>query len=397
MGLEDVDQRLARVAVGPEVGLLEDLLDLAAQQRDGARAAVIGRGGEQPEEAVLADHLAVRVEALDADVVHVARAVDGGAAVGLGQHQRFGVAGQRLNRGGQGREALRAFVAAVRAQDAQAGVGDRAQLVAAALAGQLVAPVAKQGEVIVVDPAQERRDLLQPVRVDGRRAAFELAHRLLEAAQDGAPVTHGKAHVLDHGGDVAADAFEVVLVALAVHLEVHPCLGAGALGLLHVGDLGDPVVLAAAHREHRVDDQVDGQPQAVQRHGHRIHQERHVRGDDLADRVGRLPAVLLRVRIVDADMDLLGGADLAQVPVAQRGAVEVVRAAVDHVLRCRPLEVLAHERLHQRRVLAAPALADAPGDGVDDFFPGFFFARLSHRTPCFPREPPLSGGGLLPV
>ena len=48
------------------------------------------------EEAMLAAHVAGRVEALDADVVEVARPVHGGAGVRLGQQQHARIARQRI-------------------------------------------------------------------------------------------------------------------------------------------------------------------------------------------------------------------------------------------------------------------------------------------------------------
>ena len=54
IGLEHVQHRLAVVACGVEAEVLDDALDLTAQHRDVARAAVIGGRGPQTEEAVLA-------------------------------------------------------------------------------------------------------------------------------------------------------------------------------------------------------------------------------------------------------------------------------------------------------------------------------------------------------
>ena len=88
IGLEDVDQRLARVAGGREAGALDQPRDLVPEQRDLAWIAIVGGRGEQAEEAVLAQDLAVGVEPADAQVVEIDRPVDGRAGVGLGDHQR---------------------------------------------------------------------------------------------------------------------------------------------------------------------------------------------------------------------------------------------------------------------------------------------------------------------
>jgi hypothetical protein len=66
----------------------------------------------------------------------------------------------------------------------------------------------------------------------------------------------------------------------------------------HGEESSDPV---AAHRDHRVDGEVHGQPVAGQRHGHAVDQEGHVVVDDFDDRVRRLPAVPVDFRVVDAD------------------------------------------------------------------------------------------------
>ena len=77
VALEDVDQALGVVAVGGEAGAVEHALHLPAEQRDVARAGLVGRRRVEAEEAPLADHLAVGVEALDPDVVEVRGAVNG--------------------------------------------------------------------------------------------------------------------------------------------------------------------------------------------------------------------------------------------------------------------------------------------------------------------------------
>ena len=75
-GLEDVHQRLAVMARGLEAGAREGALDLAAQQRDRARALGIGGRGEEADEQPLARRLSVGAEFPHRDRVHVHRAVD---------------------------------------------------------------------------------------------------------------------------------------------------------------------------------------------------------------------------------------------------------------------------------------------------------------------------------
>ncbi|KAG0753857.1 hypothetical protein G6F22_021272 [Rhizopus arrhizus] len=101
------------------------MLVALAHQRDLPRATVVGAGGEQAEEALLADDLALGVEFQHADVVHVAGAVHARTGIGLGQDQRVlqpgggvqALRGQRLDRTGGG--------LVLAAHQAQAGVVQR--------------------------------------------------------------------------------------------------------------------------------------------------------------------------------------------------------------------------------------------------------------------------------
>src|SRR3546814_15397971 len=79
---------LATVAVRLEAGLAHHVLEALAHQRDVPRAPVVGAGGVQAEEALLAGRLVLVVELEHADVVHVAGAVHRRAWVCLGQDQR---------------------------------------------------------------------------------------------------------------------------------------------------------------------------------------------------------------------------------------------------------------------------------------------------------------------
>ena len=89
-GLDDVDHGLGVVALRRQAEVLDDRVELAAQQRNLRRRLVIGARSPQAEEAMLAGHLAGSVEGLHADVVEVASAMHGGRRVGLGEHQQFG-------------------------------------------------------------------------------------------------------------------------------------------------------------------------------------------------------------------------------------------------------------------------------------------------------------------
>ena len=94
---------------------------------------------------------------------------------------------------------------------------------------------------------------------------------------------------------------------------------------------------------HRVDDEVDPVAEPPEFHRHRVDDERHVVGDDLDQRVRRLPPVLLEVRVVDPHLRLAGGPLLGQVLMRYGGAVQVQWITVREILGGNPLVVLANE------------------------------------------------------
>ena len=98
------------------------------------------------------------VEALDADVVQVRRPVHGGAGVGLGDHQGALFAG--LPPAGLG-EVLDLAGVAARAEQAEAAVLAQFQDILAGFVDEVVLAVAEEGEVPVVEPAQQILGLAQ--------------------------------------------------------------------------------------------------------------------------------------------------------------------------------------------------------------------------------------------
>ena len=80
-------------------------------------------------------------------------------------------------------------------------------------------------------------------------------------------------------------------------------------------------------------------------HRHRVDQERHVVGDDLDHRVRRVPAVAARSRGCRPAPWLRRRALAGQVPVGQRGAVQIERVPSGEILVRHPAVQLADEGL----------------------------------------------------
>ena len=348
VGLEDVGERLARVAGRRQLGALEHPRHLVAEQRDLARIAIVGGRGEQAEEAVLADHLALGVEAADPDVVEIDRPVHGRARVRLGDRERHRRARLLADLRRQRGEAARGRAGGLLPpQQAERQVLDPPQLISALIAHQVVAAVAKEGEVVVGDPAQERHRLLELGRLEHLGAAPQIGDRVLDLAEHGPPVLDPRADVGQDPLEVGADRLDPLGIALAVELEMHVGLEADVAAVAggRFQHRGQRAVGRALDRHHRVDRDVDQEAQPVERHAERIDQERHVVGDHLDHRVGRLPAVLLDLRIVDPERRLAGRAVLGEAEVGQGRAVQIERIALEQIDRRHRAVVMPEERL----------------------------------------------------
>lgn len=347
VGLEDLRQVAAVVAGRREAGGFEDLGDLAADHRDAAHGLGVRGGGEQAEEAALADDVALGVELLDAHVVEVRGTVHGGAAVGLGQHQQTVLAGLGAGVGGQPVEGRRdgvavvlAAVVRVGAQDAEAGAGDGREGVTV---DEVVLAVAEEREVVVGEPAQQLAGLFELVLAQVRggglvgQAVGDAQRRVAHLL----PVLDGLAYVGQDAQQVAGDLLEVGPVGLAVDLDVDPGLDEGVVGARGLGavrvavgaeDLDQLAGDVTADDDLRVDHDVDAAALAGQLVGDGVHEEGHVVGDDLDDGVAGGPAVLLDGRRVHAHVRGALRPLLREPVVRERCPEHVDRVPVQQVL-----------------------------------------------------------------
>jgi hypothetical protein len=248
--------------------------------------------------------------------------------------------------------------------------------------GEAVLAVTEEGEVVVGQPLQQRRALLDLLRRQRGRVVAELGHDLPDLLLHAVPVLDGLAHVEQHLAQPLLDRHQLLGLDLPVDLDVHPRLpahvGLGALladlVALVVTDLHQVAGDVAPHQQLRVDDHVDVATLGVQRHRHRVDEEGHVVGDDLHDRVpaGR-PAVLVDGGGEDPDV---GGALRplrGQGVLAHGGAVDVDVGALDEVLDGHVAVVLAQVGLDgvARRAAAPPTCGGHRRSAGDEFGLGF--------------------------
>ena len=177
---------------------------------------MVGGRRVEADEAALAHDVARGVEFLDADVVEVARAMDGRAGIRFREDEGLGFARDRLQLWRQVREALRHAAQLRLPQHPKPGAGDDPQLVLAVHVGELVFAVAEEREVIAGDPVQERTHFgrFGGIHARGRRLLHDRHH--LRA--HGRPILDGRAHVAQHRKNAGADRLQSRRIDLAVDL-----------------------------------------------------------------------------------------------------------------------------------------------------------------------------------
>ena len=312
------------MAVGDEAAAVEHVLHLAPDERDVPRARAVRGVRVQAEEALLTAGDARLVELLHADVVEPRRPVHRRPRVRLRQVEqvRLPDAPTSLRRklGERPRRRLSLRVA----QDSEPRLGDRAQDVVAVVSDELVLAVAEEREVIVLEPVEERGGLGDVVAVERRRTPAEARDHLAHAPAHRAPVVDGGAHVAEDLLELEPELLEHSRLA-TVDLDVVQRLHAH---LRRRQKLHEVPLSVAPNADDGVDVEVDRSSAPGERHFDGIHEERHVVRQDLDDAVLRSPPVLLEARRVHAHLRLAGQPALQEVPLCERGAVEVEAAEI---------------------------------------------------------------------
>ena len=174
-------------------------------------------------------------------------------------------------------------------QDAEPGAGHAAQRHPVGSVQQVVLAVAEEREVPVGQPPQQRLDL--GGRFVARRRFPLRRHRQLlgQLHRPGlhpVPVLHRHPHVAEHPLEILLQ-LGTLAVGQPAYLDVGPGLGDLIVGLpLPVDHADDLVQLpsdVALDEELRMYDQVRGHIVPGELHPDRVHEERHVVGDDVHD------------------------------------------------------------------------------------------------------------------
>ena len=297
IGLDDVEQRLAAV---PGLGYtrpLVDLLDLVTNERNVSWTFAVGGRGEQADETVLADGIALFVVDLDADVVEECRAMHGGARIGLGQDQPVTRARQPAHFLGQFDAFRRPRLAT---QQSEPGALDRFEEDAFAALLELVLAIAEERKVIVDHPVDQRLAFALQQRVHALRAVLEQFARFVHALAHLAPVTNCGADIRQDFKDLLAECFDDLGIGFTIDRKANERF-AIRIVVVAIDDAGQITLVVAFDRDDRVNRDVYRLAMPDNCGRHRVDEKRHVVIDHLDEGVCRRIAVFLLVGVEDAE------------------------------------------------------------------------------------------------
>ena len=247
----------------------------------------------------------------------------------------------------------------------------------------LIFAISEEGEVVLIEPPEKSGDLVDLAGRQGQRAIFELLERVGERLAHAWPVDDGAPHVVEHGEQQGRDRLATLLVALLADFDMHQRFAqdAGTVGSIRavaVEKLGEFAGGSRRSRD-RVNDEMDDEVEAVQRHGHRVDEKRHVVVDDLDDRAGRVPAVLGGARVEHAQLGVARFALLGERPERGRGPVKIRRVAREHVFRWDMGVELADDPGERIGLGVGQAMIDQASDALDQL-PLALFTLQRHRS-----------------
>ena len=318
---------------------VENLAQLPAQDRDRVGGRHIRLAGEQPEEADLTDDAAVAADVAHAHVIHLGPPMHRREAVGLCEHEQIAV-------GEPPAEALREAVdqlgpleprVGIAVQDAEAGTRNHRDRLPVRRVFELILAVAKEDEVLVEQPLEERHSFVDVLTVIARRAVTRhLDHPIdgpLHRLEVGDCPRHGAEDPAQCVGKLLGFGGTHVSLQLVVldRLAVGSCPGGG-----HGLDRGLGAVLYAYDR---VDLPLDIQVSRLDLVRDRVNQKGHVVGRDLDHGPGRLVAVGLEIRGVDPDHRVRPGSLTRELEQPGDLGTELVGIADGQVVHRRPAQV----------------------------------------------------------
>ena len=205
----------------------------------------------------------------------------------------------------------------------------------------------------VVHPGEQRAGFAGVGFRHGQRRAIEFVGHRADAFEHRAKIGHGPSHVFERGADAALDLSGRFAVARPVdfhHLpgfELRIAVGADRL---------ERAARIAAHRQHRVDDEMDGDVHLAEHDADGIHEEGHVRRHHAQQRAMRRGGCIGCERRRDVDEHRAAAAPAPEFKVGECRGRQVRRAMRPQVFLGHAAEEGAEKFPGQRAPRAGHAL-----------------------------------------
>ena len=361
-----MQQRLAVVAHGRNADQVHHAPYLLLEQRDLVRFRAVGRRGEEADEAALAGHPASGIEGLHPYVVEVGRTVNRRYRVRLGDDEDGWFARPPADLAGEDRR-LRTRPLAAGSKQTQPGARQRDQTVAGRAALEPIVAGAQERELVVRQPREEGTRFARICPRHARHAVAQVRRKLSGARTHLRPVGHGDTDVVEHRDDPRLHFLETRWLGEPIDFDALPGLGIRLDPVFaNTAQASAPVALRVKHGVHH---QVDRETAAVQDHGERVDEERHVVGDHLDHGARCRPAVALNIGVPDADDRLAVPPLFAELEVTDRRHGERLGARLPHIVLVDAAVVGIDEGHEGLRGQHGPVPSCLLGDRVDQVLP----------------------------
>ena len=366
IGLQHIDQRLAGMARRLEAGTADDVVGLAPQIGNGAHRPRIGSRGEQPADAVFADQLAVPVETLDADIIHVDAAMHRRAQGRLGDDKEPRLLHERANFRRDDERLVPALQRPhiARAQQPKPGLEHRFEHVG--IAGEDVIARAEQREIVRRKPFQKLHRFGNFAGVERRRMGAQFGDDGAQPLQHRPPILHGDANLGENVFERAHDLGAPRRLRDAFDVDVDEAFVPAAI-LRSAVERRQRSRRVALHGEHRMDQKANVETALIELADDRIEQKRHVVIDDVEHRHGARHR-----RRFEADLGRAGLAYREQRPRPLGDVGKLIGRVALQIVGHRGAEQIGQERAGD----IASALCQGGAGGGDERLAGVVIGRV---------------------
>src|ERR1700736_2233832 len=231
-------------------------------------------------------------------------------------------------------------------QNAKAGITYHAEGVLTPFFDEIVIAIAQKNKMTVGQPGQQSPVLCYRIGKErGGHGAKPFIDQTVHALFHFRVVLHRLANIPEDPSDSCFQFKEALRISDTVNFHMHDRLESAALPGVARQDLTQATLSVAPGFHDRLNDQMESQSLAINFHGNRVDQERHVVIDDLDDRMRGFPSILLVLRIINSKLWSTGLELPHEFEMGQGSATKIANTAFPEVFWIRLAIILADEFL----------------------------------------------------